>query len=182
MKTSHVTVKASVNNSKSMYRRTLSLFFCFLVAIGAMMGVVSCQSVERKPHRYLITDGYVGWTRIDFSVSGEPEIIFEDPFLVFQIPDSGRLKTSSPPIFGAASDEYYYYSGHTLRRLPVTRSGRGGMIWGGFTGSSDDGKNKDFYEYFFVGTEQQFEVFGKPGLSAGARPQVGDVRRIEKPY
>jgi hypothetical protein len=157
-----------------MFRAKLALVIQVHVVAFAAFGVVSCQGKGRTPHRYLIPDGYVGWVRVDFGVEGTSEIARSDSFYVFRIPKSGLLRTSSKLNYGVASDEYYYYAGDTLRRLPITQSGAGGMIWSGFNGSSTQGPNEHVYEYFFVGTEQQFEALGKRDLSPGGRPQVGN--------
>jgi len=162
-----------------MLHAKLVLVIRILVVVGATFSIASCQGKERTPHRYLIPDGYVGWVRVDFAVKGAAEITSEDASHVFRIPENGLLRTSSTLSYGVARDEYYYYFGDSLRKLPSTRSGAGGMIWAGFNGSSTDGPNNHIYEYFFVGTEEQFEANGKPDLTAGGRPRVGNVKGKE---
>lgn len=162
-----------------MMNANLAILIRILAVVGATFNVVSCQTNLRIPHRYLIPDRYVGWVRIDFEVRGTTEINLENGFRVFRIPENGNLQTSSKLTYGVALDEYYYDIGNDLRKLPHTGFGKGGMIWAGFNGSRTEGQTTQIYEYFFVGTEEQFERFGKPDLSAGGRPNVGNIRAPE---
>lgn len=106
-----------------------ALALCFL-------GFTGCEAVwtllrdDRKPNRYLIPEGFVGWVRIDFEVEGAPELPVESGFLVYRVPPTGHLETSSAIESGWASDEYYYVDSQgEWKRLPVTARGLDGMIW-----------------------------------------------------
>ena len=123
----------------------------------------ACQEKQRRPSRYLIPKGYVGWVRIDFKVKDAPPVPTEDEHYLFKFPPSGHLRTSSDMEYGWASgDDFYYYSGDDRQNLKESMWGEGGMIWGQSNGSSQDGANNvtAIFENFFVGTEEQFKKCG----------------------
>lgn len=72
------------------------LRFRFLVGaflIIATQVVISSNGQTRTlPYRFLIPEGYVGWIRVDFDVSGAPRLPIEDGFYIFEFPESGRLQ------------------------------------------------------------------------------------------
>jgi hypothetical protein len=136
----------------------LAVLLAVVVAHGS-----GCEQ-QRRPSRYLIPDGYVGWATIEFKVSGTPALPIEDGFYLVKFPPSGLLKTSSAIEYGVAKDEYYYYSGTKRRPLKETGWSEGGMIWAGHISgpprSNDPAFAKvpwDAAEGFFVGTEVQLK-------------------------
>ena len=122
----------------------------------------SCLTKQRRPCRYLIPEGYVGWVRIDFAVKGAPALPDQDGYSVFKFPPNGKLETSSDIEYGAAADEYYYYSDDKVRPLAVTDWDGGGMIWAHSNGASVNSNNEETarHEHFFVGTEEEFKKYG----------------------
>lgn len=152
-----------------MILRSVSLYLLVLL-LGSASLADGCET-KRRPNRYLIPDGYVGWVRVYFNVEGEPALPIEDGHYLFRIPASGVLKTSSAPEFGVGPDEYFYYSDDVRRPLKTSFYGEGGMIWGGHDGSSVTGtmgensqdipeERKNRYGGFFVGTEEIYTNFG----------------------
>ncbi|HYV03646.1 MAG TPA: hypothetical protein VFB82_03615 [Blastocatellia bacterium] len=95
-------------------------FFTFCAAAST-----SCQK-QRRPSRYLVPKGYVGWVKILFKVKDAPPLSVEDGHYLFKIPTDGKLETSSDIEFGVASDDYYYYSEDTRERR---RDDLGGIQW-----------------------------------------------------
>lgn len=124
----------------------------FAVWIGGSM-----HRASRPPSRYLVPDGYVGWVRVEYRVSGAPPLPMEDGRLIFQFPQKPFLQTSSPEQFGWAKDEFFYYRDGALRPLAQTGRGGGGEIWGRINGEATTITGRHQYEEFFVGTERQFE-------------------------
>ncbi len=152
---------------------------CLLILLLSLASLASSCEKQRRPNRYLIPDGYVGWVKVYFNVKDAPALPIEDGYYLFKFPASGILRTSSVPEFGVASDEYYYYSDNTRHRLKTSFYGEGGMIWGGYDGSSGTAsmgestenipeEKKARYKGFFVGTE---DVYTKHGL--GKENEVG---------
>lgn len=137
----------------------------------------------RHPCRYLIPEGYVGWVQVDYQIEGAPVLPIEDGYRVYKFPPSGRLQTSSAvevgtyaDLLSGLKDEYYYYSPDTQRPLPAgPNRADGGMIWGhgdgqGGSGTAsglhtsgerfEDASAKTYsYEYFFVGTEEEYKNY-----------------------
>jgi hypothetical protein len=133
----------------------------------------ACQK-QRRPSRYLIPEGYVGWVKIYFKVKDAPVLPIEDGYYLFKFPESGILRTSSTMEDGWARDQYFSYLGETRHSLESTGWGGGGMIWAGYSGqggsapaggvsSSKDipEENKSFFEGFFIGTEAEYKDYGR---------------------
>src|SRR5438105_4542533 len=91
---------------------SLAILFCFASS-------AACQK-QRRPSRYLMPDGYVGWVKIYFKVPNAPALPIEDGYYLFKFPASGVLQTSSAMEDGWAQDQYFYFSGESRRPLKVT--------------------------------------------------------------
>ena len=65
--------------------RTSILALSFLL-LGGVVISAGCQEKERRPSRYLIPDGYVGWVRINFNVKDALPVSFEDGHYLFKFP------------------------------------------------------------------------------------------------
>jgi hypothetical protein len=155
--------------------RLITLRFVLVLCVASTSA--ACQEQRRRPSRYLIPEGYVGWVRIDFNIKDAPSLPIEDGQYLFKFPSSGRIQTSSDIEYGGANDDYYYYSGDTRRLLKSTGWGKGGMIWAGFNGKAQD--EKEVYEYFFVGTEEELKEFGwEEKDEAGIHPKVGPIKPL----
>lgn len=144
-------------DSSVIQRAAVRLLILSMLAISA-----SCLAKERRPCRYLVPEGYVGWVRIDFGVKGASALPIQDGYSVFRFPPNGQLETSSNIEYGAAADEYYYYSEDNLRPLAVTDWDGGGMIWAHSNGASVNANNEETatHEHFFVGTEEEYKKYG----------------------
>ena len=144
----------------------------YLVAAISMGG----SPIARHPTKFLIPQGYVGWVKIEHGESAPP-LEMSNGVYICRIPASGILQTSSSLEDGWAKDEYFYYSEDgSLRALPNTTWGGGGMIWGGNINFQLEGngvKPKRFGENFYVGREDQYRknVSGQtePALSKSTR-------------
>jgi hypothetical protein len=136
----------------------LPILFLLLCIFSAS---ASCQQ-QRRPCRYLIPEGYVGWVKIYFEIPNAPLLPIEDGHYLFKIPPTGVLKISSKFEGGVASDDYYYVSGDKRTKLESTGWDGGGMIWAGNNGVGGDDVDGGaaVYEGFFVGTEEQLKKYG----------------------
>ena len=131
-----------------------------------------CQEPARQPHKYLIPTGYVGWIRVNFNIKDAKPLQLEDGFLIFKIPHTGLLNTSSTSQIGWATDEYYLYDGDTLQKIDDPRK----YIWGAFTGKEAvSGEGPSFYEYFFVGDEKDYQKHAKSNNSR--LPNIGPIHK-----
>jgi hypothetical protein len=121
------------------------------------------QERRRRPSRYLIPEGYVGWVKVNFRVNGASALPIEDNHYLFKFPPSGVLQTSSDIEYGVASDDdSFYYCGDIRRKLDLTTWDGGGLIWGGYNGWSGNkfAERTDVHQGFFVGTEELFKTLG----------------------
>lgn len=131
---------------------SLLLYVCLIPSSCFM------QDSQRRPDRFLIPEGYVGWVMIKYQVKGAPALPIEDGRYLITFPISGRTQTSSEQEYGWASDDYFYYSPDGRRhQLKVTTWGSGGMIWGRSNGKKITDSNEVIYGRFFVGTEEEFK-------------------------
>lgn len=135
----------------------------FLIAFLSL--AFSLQECERarRPSRYLIPEGYVGWVNVHFEVREAPALPIEEGRYLFKVLPSGQLSTSTRLEGGTASDDYYYVSTQGLRRkLESSGWGEGGMIWAQ--------SNSEVNLRFFVGTEGQLQDHGFQ-----MNPQIGPI-------
>ena len=127
---------------------------------SAAFGMSSCGAggTHRSHNRiYLIPEGYVGWYRVDYNVPNTPtlptEIRYENEWRVFVLPAHGWLKTSSPyECCDMTTGEWFYVSNGTRRELKDVGWARGNFSTGG---------NGMVCDSWFVGTEAQYEKYGK---------------------
>jgi hypothetical protein len=128
------------------------------LSVGAAISM-GAPPIVRHPTKFLIPQGYVGWVKIEHGEGGPP-LEMSNGIYICRIPTSGILQTSSMLEDGWAKDEYFYYSEDgSLRTLPDTGWGGGGMIWGGNTEFQLAGNGirpKRFSENFYVGREDQY--------------------------
>lgn len=174
-------------------KKTNNLCFFALSIIMLMPAFVGCQEKQRRPSRYLIPEGYVGWVKIYFKVKDAPALPVEDGCDLFKFSETGILKTSSEMETGWARDEYFYYSGDARRALENT-GWDGGMIWAGYAGQSATAtmgetstrdipeKNKTFYEGFFVGTEAEYKDYGRYDDEKAGRIDKQVIEQKKKDY
>jgi hypothetical protein len=109
---------------------TRGMRHCIVLALfGWCLALVACDmglgffDTKGTPRRYLVPSGYVGWVTIEYDVKGAPPIARNGKYLLFKIPKSGRLKTSSPVDIGWANkndsgwtmDEYFFYDAGGLK-------------------------------------------------------------------
>ncbi len=139
------------------------------LAVGLTSWIAfSIRASNRAASRFMIPDGYVGWVKVEFGVSGAPPLPMENGHYIVRLPGSGVLKTSTPEQPRSGKNSYYYYSDDHRRELPDRASGARSLIWGQFYGQSFGSSGKHAYEQFFVGTEQQFKEQVAPAHQPGA--------------
>jgi hypothetical protein len=144
------------SGTKRSMRIAVGICTIALAAAFVAWSTVGPKNSAHRSSRFLIPQGYVGWARVEFQVSGAPPAPVEDGAYVLKLPSSGLFKTSSPERFGWARDRYYYYSETSTQILPDTSQGSRSAIWGKINGEASGPLGHRTYEEFFVGTEQQF--------------------------
>ena len=158
-------------------KKVRTCFLISLLVIGGLAIVAACQGKQRRPSRYLIPEGYVGWVRINFRVKDALPIPMVDGRYLFKFPSSGLIETSSDIEYGWASNDYYYYSGDVRRKIVGTGWGKGGMIWAGATGWSGNNfeERTNVNEEFFVGPEEEYRKFADE-KDGNYQPVIGNVK------
>jgi hypothetical protein len=135
--------------------RILAAIATLIFVIGCIVWIhMSVGDTARRSLKFLIPEGYSGWVRVEFGVSGEPVLPLEGGQVVIKIPATGSLKTSSPEQFGWARDTYAFYSSGSLQSIPDSGARR--LIWGKLNGERSGSSGKRQYEEFFVGTGEQY--------------------------
>jgi len=133
-----------------------------LLAILATITVSLVACNTRRPARFLIPEGFKGWTRIDFQVPNTTPLPVEDGHWLFNLDPAGHLQTSSQLDGGLAVDDFFYGSNGHRAPLRKTESCQGGSIWGVAIGS-DHSSNRSDAEWFFVGSEAAYRQQIDPG-------------------
>jgi len=87
-------------------------------------------SPKRQPDLYLVPNGYVGWLHVEYGVKGAPSLPVRWGYRVYKFSRSGKIRTSSPLLFGWAKDKIYYTTPKGWKELKVTLNEGAGMVWG----------------------------------------------------
>lgn len=136
---------------------------------------MDCGEKQRRPNRYLIPHGYIGWVRINYEVDDATALPLEDGYNLIKISPDGVLNTSSVIEEGGALDEYFYYSGDKRQKLPHTVNED--MIFGRNIGEKTIDKQRPTrFEEFFVGTKEQFEHYGVKNKDAKGDMIIGPIQ------
>lgn len=102
-----------------------------VITLTLLAGLSGCDTPHREPSKHYIPAGYIGWVRVEYGVAGAPAIASDwfGSWEHYKYPASGLLQTSSALYQGAATAEYYYYSGERLTPLPEDMRHGGGISW-----------------------------------------------------
>jgi hypothetical protein len=60
-------------------------------------------------------------------------------YRVYKFPPSGRIRTSSPLLFGWARDKIYYTAPKGWKELTISEAHGKGMVWGSSSSGSNEG-------------------------------------------
>jgi len=168
------------------FRAVLSvLWFGALVPAGFFLWLWISYERNTSAETWLITEGYVGWMRLDYSVAGAPPLPKDHGHYIVRMPKSGRLQTSTantPRI----DDNQYYSEGSSGARKLLPRDADPDYA---ARGVSSFGKSKPHEPFFsreaecvFVGTYAQFNSNGRNCMAWKAgEPQPPENRNHSKP-
>ena len=56
-----------------------------VLMLALLFTSATCQKTTRRPDRYLIPQGYVGWVRIDYKIPGTSELPLEDGYFSYEV-------------------------------------------------------------------------------------------------
>jgi hypothetical protein len=123
---------------------------------------LACET--KPPEIYEIPDGYRGWVEIRAKRPACAPLPKSGDALLFQIPPSGVLCTSSPINAGLGREEFYYVKNGRRVRLQNSAADPNLMIWAvnyyGSGGSGPDYEAEHDRMRFFVGTERDCQAAG----------------------
>jgi hypothetical protein len=128
-----------------------------LLLVLICLSLARCEEEHQRPANIYVPDGYVGWLRIEYGVAGKPELKtdFIGPWEYQWFPASGLLQTSSPLRDGAATANYFYYSGNQTRPLPYDMVNGGIISW--CVRKPDGSRLERNFVTFFVGPKEEYE-------------------------
>jgi hypothetical protein len=126
-------------------------------AVGIAMIALALLACDSKPPEiYEIPDGYRGWVEIRAKRLDCGPLPRSGDAVVFSIPASGVLCTSSPILSGLGREDFYYVGNGRRIRLQGSAVDPNRMIWG-VNGYGNEGGTHDRLR-FFVGTKSEYEV------------------------
>ncbi|MDQ0903135.1 hypothetical protein [Paenibacillus sp. V4I7] len=132
---------------------TVSVIVCLILGTIIIFG-----NPDNPTHKFLLPKEYSGWIEVVFDQPEFPALKHEGNYIVYEVPPSGKIKTSSRNISGSMVFYYVDYNGQKTK-LPETVI----MIHGLGTSSGEignaDGTTTKIPEKlrFFVGTKEQWE-------------------------
>ncbi|WP_077212529.1 DUF6843 domain-containing protein [Bacillus dakarensis] len=137
-----------------------------LIFLGAMYNfIVNPEGVDQT---YLLPSGFEGCVVINYSVDGAKPLKIENNEIVYKVPKSGILNTSSPFDFGWVNEKhsgayqlrafYVNEKGEIIEELPQEK-----IRFGATGASQEEGKPEKHYFYQIFGAEE-IENKGCPAL------------------
>jgi hypothetical protein len=126
--------------------------FCLVVG-----GLIFITLSERVTHKFLLPKGFTGWVKVVFEQPEYPALKQEQNYLLYEVPSSGTIMTSSKNYSGPVVF-YYVEADGQITDFPSIE----GVIHGGGTSSGEIWKPDGTTEIipqtytFFVGTEEQY--------------------------
>jgi hypothetical protein len=144
-----------------MFRFRFNLILALLFSLSTASSSSSGQTQQSLPYSFLIPEGYVGWIRVDFEVTGAPPLTAENGYYILKFSDTGRIQTSSRDIEEWWRAEFLYYSTERpyLLKLKVAGPTELRMVHGQFSGP---GAGHAYpvpnpYRYYFIGPKDVFD-------------------------
>ena len=135
----------------------------FIVLAILYYGLILYAFSPQKGGKYYFPEKYGGWVCVSYEAEGMPPLEIQDEFLIYKIPESGILKTSSEPRLSPTYNEYYYYTEKGVREAEEIGFG------GGFTSQMEG--EKMFTSYFWISSgdvQEDYEKYVKD------RPRVDE--------
>ncbi|MCQ6564109.1 DUF6843 domain-containing protein [Paenibacillus mendelii] len=133
--------------------------YAVIVATFLVIGGIAFFNISENPiHKFLLPKDYTGWIEVVFDQPEYSELKHEGNHIVYEVPPSGKIKTSSINVSGPMS---FYYVDNNGQKTEITDIEE--MIHGVGTSSGSIGNANGITEEipeklsFFVGTKEQWE-------------------------
>ncbi|MED4069789.1 DUF6843 domain-containing protein [Priestia endophytica] len=113
----------------------------------------ACNQDKQYPNLFYIKDGYVGWVEVEYNKEGAFPTSKEGTYNVLWVDENGKAETEEPPPEQGWANNRYYYFAENGDRKELKQSEK-------IHGATTTRKNNEekAIEYFFVGSEKQFEA------------------------
>ncbi|RAV13596.1 DUF6843 domain-containing protein [Paenibacillus contaminans] len=137
---------------KSHFSNYLVLFIAAIITVSIVaVGLILLnKSLENPTHKFLLPKEFTGWVEVAYEQSGSPALKEEGRTLLYEVPPSGKVMTSSKNVSGTMVLIYVEQDGRLIES-PKDVS----MIHGQGTGGGGGGPSR---LTFFVGTEEQWQA------------------------
>lgn len=150
----------SVMIKKARFSDLVIPFFAVIVTISIIAGgIILLNRTDRTTtHLFLLPKGFTGWVEVTYEQPGFPALIKEGRILIYEVPPSGKVMTTSKNVSGTMVLNYVEQDGRRIE-IPTDVS----MIHGQGTSGGDRGGPNGLIEKFpekltfFVGTEEQWQ-------------------------
>lgn len=144
----------------------IAIVMLILIFLGALYKLLDNQ--EGVDQTYLLPLGFEGCVVINYNVDGAKPLKIENNEIIYRVPKSGIIYTSSPFDFGWVNEKhsgvyqlrafYVDQEGEIIEKLPQEqiRFGANGAV-------QDEGKREEHYYYQIFGSEE-IENKGCPAI------------------
>ncbi|MGF7035304.1 hypothetical protein J2T17_006312 [Paenibacillus mucilaginosus] len=136
---------------KKLNNLPLSVYIGLIILILAAIFMVATTS-KYPLHIYLLPDNFTGEVVINFEQADSPPVEMEGKTIIYRIPSSGKLNTSSKLSTGPI--EAYHVDENGARKKVRDEE----FHAGGTTGGGEDNFPR---AYLFIGSQEQYENYLK---------------------
>ncbi|MCP1311352.1 DUF6843 domain-containing protein [Paenibacillus tyrfis] len=138
--------------SKGVIGLVAILTLCLVVG-----GIFFFNISERPTHKFLLPKGFTGWVEVIYEQPGYPALKKENQFIIYEVPSSGKIMTSSKNITGPMVFNYIEADGKRTDFPENAEMIHGLKTSSGGTGNTDGTTEKTPQKLtFFVGTKEKW--------------------------
>jgi hypothetical protein len=138
-----------------------------VIGITLLVALLACLAVgalfilnksDNSTNKFLLPNDYTGWVEVTFGQVDSTSLKHEGNNIIFEVPPSGKIKTSSKNVTGPIR-VYYVDEKGTQKEFPTNVEMIHGVSTTSGTIGKTDGKSEDITEKlsFYVGTKEQWD-------------------------
>lgn len=140
-------------------KKILGITFVVAVLVCLVGGALFILNKSDNPtNKFLLPNDYTGWVEVTFDQVDSTSLKHEGNNIIFEVPPSGKIKTSSKNVTGPMRF-YYVDEKGTQKEIPTNVEMIHGVSTTSGTIGKTDGKSEDIAEKlsFYVGTKEQWD-------------------------
>ncbi|KRF39833.1 DUF6843 domain-containing protein [Paenibacillus sp. Soil787] len=140
-------------------KKMLGITFVVAVLVCLVVGALFISNKSDNPtNKFLLPKDYTGWVEVTFAQTDSTALKNEGNNIIFEVPPSGKIKTSSKNVTGPMRF-YYVDEKGTQKEIPTNVEMIHGVSTSSATIGKADGKSEDITEKlsFYVGTKEQWD-------------------------